>query len=192
MRKILLSLTVAVCCISAHAQESFSDNYSGSIKLGAGYVYDFPGMNGYGVHGNYSFPLSEWLQGEAGLKRIEASGFPRTSAIKEFTKASVLDFNLLAVPFHSDNAAFRIGGGYSFSFYHILRSYPSYGTAANGPTAKDPSWQTQESKGRMNGFSLTAEYEYYFQNKVSAGVRVSLCKAYNNVLMAGPFAAINF
>ena len=191
MSKILLSLAVMIS-LSAQAQENFSDKLSGSIKMGAGYVFDFPGMTGYGIHGNYSFPLSKWLQGEVGLKRIDANGFPRTSTIKEFTKASVLDFNLLTVPFHNENSAIRIGGGYSFSFYHILRSFPYYGTTVNGPSSKDPSWQTQESNGRMNGFSLTAEYEYYFQNNISIGARASLCKAYNNVLMAGPFAAFNF
>ena len=104
------------------------------------------------------------------------------------------DFNLLFVPFHTDNSAFRIGAGYSFSFYNIRRSYAVYAVHTDLPSTTGPSsWLVQDAKGRLSGASLIAEYEYYFQNSFSAGARVMLCKAYvNNVVLGGPFVSMRF
>jgi hypothetical protein len=192
MKNLIFLLFAAISC-SARAQvSSFSENTSGSVKLGVAYVHDFPGLNGFGAYGGYEFPLNEWLQGGVGLKRIQTSGYPRTTTVKEYTNATTLDFNLLFVPFHTDNVALRIGAGYSFSFYQTRRSYPVYNTHTDAQSVQEPNWQVQDAKGRVSGISLIGEYEYYFENNFSAGARVSLSKAYKNVLMGGPFVAIRF
>jgi hypothetical protein len=193
MKRIFFLLFTAIA-FTAQAQTSFSENSMGAIKSGAGYVHDFPGLNGAGAFVEYSFPLNEWLQGGVGIKRIQTAGYPRTQTVKEYTKATTLDFNLLFVPFHTENSAFRIGAGYSFSFYNIRRSFAVYGVHTESPSTSGPSsWLVQDGKGRVNGPSLMAEYEYYFENRFSMGARIMLGKAYiNNVVLGGPFVSVRF
>ena len=189
MKKILFLLLMAIVCRPASAQYS-ADNISGNIRAGVAYVHDFPGLNGKAAYIDYSFPLNEWLQGSAGIKRIETGGYPRTQTVREYTKATALDVSLLFVPLHTENTAVRIGAGYSFSFYNIRRSYPVY-TAHNDPTsAPDVSWPQTDTKGNTHNVSLVGEYEHYFNNNFSAGVKVALCKAYGSVIMGGPFIGI--
>ncbi len=187
MKTILFLLGMAVTA-SVSAQVSDNPATAASVQLGLGYVHDFPGLNGFGAQGGYSFPLAGWLQGEVGLKRIQASGYPRTTTIKEYTKSTTLDFNLLFVPFSNETGALKIGGGYSFVFYNLRRSYPVYTDAG---TSKALSWEPQDSRGMTNGCSLIGAYEYYVSENVTAGARVSLAKAYSgHVWMGGPFVAI--
>jgi hypothetical protein len=187
MKTILFLLGIAVS-LGASAQVSDNPATAASVKLGLSYVHDFPGLNGFGAHGEYGFPLANWLQGEVGLKRIQASGYPRTATVNEYTRSTTLDFNLLFVPYSNASGALKIGGGYSFVFYNLRRSNPVFETTG---TDKEPSWQVQDSRGETNGCSLVGEYEYYFSENVSAGARVSLAKAYSgHVWMGGPFVAI--
>ena len=185
-------LFTAMAC-TAHAQlGDYIENGKGSIKAGAGYVHDFPGVNGVAYFGEYSFPLNEWLQGGMGVKHLQTSGFPRSASVKEYTKATTLDFSLLFAVYHDETSAVRIGGVYSFSFYNVRRSFPVYDTHTTAETTAEPAWQAKDINSRISGFGLVGEYEYYFPNNVSVGARVSFCKAYNHVLMGGPFAAIRF
>ena len=186
MKQILFLLLIAAA-FTTHAQD---ENTSGRIRAGAGYVHDFPGLNGAGAYAEYSFPLNDFIQGGVGIRRVETAGYPRTTSVREYTKATALDFNLLFVPYHTENAAFRIGAGYSFSFYNIRRSYPVYAAHTDVSSPAAVSWPQQDSKGRGRGISVTAEYEYYLSNGFSAGARIALCRAYGSVVMAGPFVAV--
>jgi Outer membrane protein beta-barrel domain len=185
MKKIFFLLFSAIAC-TAHGQNSFSEN--GAVKAGVGYVHDFTGLNGMGAFAEYSFPLNGWLQGGAGFKRMQTNGYPQTQTVKEYTKATTLDFNLLFVPLHTDNIALRIGAGYSFSFYNTRRSY----AVDNVNTSKAPDWKVQDDKGRVTGITVMGEYEYYFANNISLGARVTVAKAYMYVVMAGPFVSMRF
>jgi hypothetical protein len=187
MRQILFLLLMAAAC-KANAQYSSIENTGGSIRTGVAYVHDFPGLHGAAAYAEYSFPLNDWLQGGVGVKHLQTSGYPRTNTVREYTKATTLDFELLFVPVHTENAALRVGLGYTFSFYKIRRSYPVY-TAHDGGAA-DITWPVADSKGNVHGTSLIGEYEYYFGNTFSAGARIELAKAYNYVVMGGPFVAI--
>ncbi len=146
-------------------------------------------MTGVAGFARYNVAVNDWLQAVAGLKRIEASGHPRTASVTEFTKATTIDVALLAVPFATDHAALRIGLGYTFSFYHTRRTYPDYGHNNQEAVVN---WPVVDSRGRAHGTTLEAEYDYYFSDIFSAGFRVSVCKAYDGIIMAGPFAGIRF
>lgn len=187
MKQILFLLLMATAC-TVNAQYSSGENTGGSIRTGVAYVHDFPGLHGAAAFAEYSFPLNDWLQGSIGVKRIQAGGYPRTNTVHEYTKASTIDFELLVVPVHTENAALRIGLGYTFSFYNIRRSYPVYTAHDNQPT--DITWPMVDTKGNVHGTSLIGEYEYYFGNHFSAGAKVEVAKAYSYVVMGGPFVAI--
>lgn len=185
--KQFFALLLLAASFTSHAQD-LSTN--GRLRAGVAYVHDFPGMNGKAGVVDYAFGLSESLQGTISFRHVETSGFPRTTTVREFTKANSLDMGLQYAIVRTDNAALRIGAGYTFSFYNIRRSYPVY-TAHTGQ-ASDVSYPVTDSKGRSSGLSLTAEYEYNFSERISAGVKLSLCKAYDNVVMAGPFVGVRF
>ncbi|MEP7279873.1 MAG: hypothetical protein ABI813_14580 [Bacteroidota bacterium] len=187
MKQILFLLLLATAC-TANAQYGI-DNSGGSIRAGIAYVHDFPGLHGEAAYLQYNFPLNEWLQGGIGAKRLQTAGYPRTQTVREFTKATTLDFSLLFVPLHTDNAALRIGAGYSFSFYKVRRSYPVYTAHADPSAASDISWPQTDAKGSTRGVGLTAEYEYYISRQFSAGASISLSKVYGTVVMGGPFVA---
>lgn len=191
MRTFFLLLAIAASTF-AHAQETPLTTMSGALRLGAGYVHDFPGLNGLGVYTEYTLPMSNWLQGGIGVKRIMASGYPRTNTIKEHTTATTLDFNLLLVPYSNAVHSIKIGGGYTFAFYNTRHSYPVYNTNANLPQSKEPTWVMEDAKGRVSGFSFLAEYEYYLENNLSFGARFTVAKAADPIWMAGPFVAFRF
>jgi hypothetical protein len=173
---------------TTHAQV---ENTSGRLRAGAAYTHDFPGLTGFGATLEYNFPLNDVIQGSIGIRHIETAGYPRTSTVQEYTKANSIDFNLLFALFHTDNAAFRLGAGYSFSLYKVRRSYPVY--AVHGVDAvPEVSWPQADAKGNARGISLSGEYEYYFRNGISAGAKVAVCKAYGTVVMGGPFIAFAF
>lgn len=183
---VILLLAVLLCTFTAQSQISKEES-RGSFKLGVGYVHDFPGLNGYGIVGEYALPLNQWLQGGIGLKRISTSGHPRTAAITEFTKATTVDFNLMFIPVGTEYFDLKIGAGYSFSFFRNMRSYPVYDAAS-----KQMNYVAQAGQGKTSGMSLSGEFEYYFEGNLSAGARVSLTKAYTHVIMGGPFVAVRF
>ncbi|HSC37254.1 MAG TPA: hypothetical protein VLD19_05275 [Chitinophagaceae bacterium] len=189
MKRNLCCLCMAIImAMTVSAQVSDNPATAATVKLGISYVHDLPGLNGMGVHGEYGFPITDWIQVETGFKRIQASGYPRTETVKEYTKSTTFDFNVLFVPFSSENSTFKIGGGYSFVFYNLRRSIPVFSGAG---TAKEESWQVVDTRSMTNGCSLIGEYEYYISANVSAGARVSLAKAYSgHVWMGGPFVAI--
>jgi len=190
MKQIFLLLLVTAA-FTARAQYSADDNFSGRIRAGVAYTHDFPGLHGASAYVEYNFPLNEWLQGGIGVRRVQTSGYPRTHTVREYTKATAIDFNLLFVPFHTEYAAFRIGAGYSFSFYNARRSYPVY-TSHTDPAASPEitAWPQTDARGRTRGISLTAEYEYNVSDRFSAGAKIAVCKAYGSVVMGGPFVAV--
>jgi len=187
--KTLLFFLLMTIAITSNAQYSDGGGiYGGGIRLGAGYVHDFPGLSGSAVQAEYSFPLNDWLQGGIGAKHISTSGYPRTNTVREYTKANTIDFELLLVPMHTEKAALRMGLGYTFSFYKIRRSYPVYTTHDNEATTV--TWPVVDTKGNVHGARLVGEYEYFFGSNISAGARVELAKAYGYVVIGGPFVAI--
>jgi len=186
--KLLSLFFVAFLSITGHAQSGDEANSRGSVRAGLAYVYDFPGMTGTAFQAGYSFPLNEWLQGGVGVRHIHEGGYPRTNAVREYTNANSLDFELLFVPVHTENAALRIGLSYTFSMYNIRRSYAVYTT--HDGQSPDISFPVSDSKGNAHGTGLVAEYEYYFSNAVSTGVKLQVTKAYDGVVMGGPFVAI--
>jgi hypothetical protein len=188
MKAIFLFLMLATAS-AANAQYSEDGNVrAGSLRAGVGYVYDFPGMTGTAIHAGYSFSLNEWLQGGIGIKHVHESGYPRTHTVQEYTNANALDFELLFVPLHTEQAALRVGLGYTFCMYSIRRSYAVY-TTHEGQAA-DISYPVSDSKGNAHGAGLVAEYEYYFSDVVSAGLKLQVTKAYDGIIMGGPFVAI--
>jgi len=164
-------------------QAQFSES-SGAIKAGAGYTHDFPGMNGYTVVAEYSFPLIAHLQGGIGIKHANMQGYPRSNQAFEYTRATTLDFNFYYAPLLTETQLFRIGLGYSFSLYNIQRSYPLVVDYANGKTT---TWPIQQTKGRTSGISVIAEYEVRIPNtNISVGIRGALYKAYDGTYFIGP------
>lgn len=188
MKQVFFMLLIAAS-FSARAQ-SADENFSGRIRAGVAYTHDFPGLNGGSAFVEYSFPLNDWIQGGVGLRRVQTGGYPRTQTVREYTKATALDVNLLFALYHTEFAAFRVGAGYSFSFYNIRRSYPVYTAHGEGSTPEISSWPQTDSKGRTRGISLTAEYEYNISDRLTAGAKLSICKAYGTVVMGGPFVGV--
>ena len=185
MKKLLASFFLLIS-FHINAQDYFSET-DGTIKIGSGYVRDFPGLNGYAIAGEYSHTLSESLEGGFGLKRLNMSGNPRTNSVEEFTKATTLDFNIYFLPFKNESNILRIGAGYSFSFYKTRRSYPVIETHG---TEKITFWLIKNAAGRSSGVTLTGEYEYILAENFSLGVKASLCKAYDRDFYIGPFLGI--
>lgn len=174
----------------ASAQAQFSDDYRGRFKLGTGYARDFPGVAGIGITGEFSFAMSDNFEGAVGLKRLSMQGYPRTSSVEEYTRATTVDFNIYYLPLHTETSIIRLGAGYALSSYKLRRSYPvSTGTGID----KQTSWPVQDTKGRTGGMSLIAEYEYMFANSnFSLGARAAWYKAYDRATYIGPFAAVRF
>ena len=113
---------------------------------------------------------------------------PRTTSVNEFTKATTIDFNLYYVPLSTGLSELRIGAGYSFSFYKTRRSYP---VIVQHGGDQQTNWPVQDGKGRVSGFSLIGEYEYFFpETNFSVGLRASMFKAYDRVTFAGVFAGV--
>jgi hypothetical protein len=186
MKQFLFLLLMA----AAFTTQAQDQNSSGRIRAGIAYVHDFPGLNGAGACAEYSFPLNEYIQGGVGLRRTQTGGYPRTPSVREYTKATSLDASLQFALYRTGNAVLRIGAGYSFSFYNIRRSYPVYAPHTEVPLAAEVAWPQEDKKGRISGASLLAEYEYYFSNGISAGAKIALCKAFNSVIMGGPFVSV--
>jgi hypothetical protein len=180
MKRIAI-LLLAFGISSLHAQYSESP---GTIKASTGYTHDFPGLNGYTVMAEYTFLLAGPIDGGIGVKHADMTGFPRTNLVQEYTHANSLDFNLYWRPLETETQAFRIGLGYSFSFYQIKRAYPVITGTGDG---KSTSWPSRITGGRTTGINLIAEYEYKFSNMpISLGVRGALYKAYDRTYFIGP------
>lgn len=183
--KYLFTVAGLVFCSTLIAQ--FNDASVGTLKLGAGYTKDFPGLRGISVYTAFSKPLNNYLEAEAGIKYINLQGTPRTSSINEYTKATTLDFTLYFLPVNTELHALRIGGGYSFSFYKINRSYPTIDKTAEETTTN---WIQQPGKGRSSGFTLIGEYQYNCTEQWVVGVRAALFQAYDQVSYLGPYVAL--
>ena len=165
-------------------QAQYYPEHTVAIKAGAGYAHDFPGLNGYSVFVEGSRPLSDKLQGAIGFKLVNMSGYPRTTSVNEFTKATTIDFNIYFVPLTTEMSELRIGAGYSFSFYNIRRSFPVVND-------HETTWPVSDGKGRVSGFNLIGEYEYFLpESNFSIGCRASMFKAYDRVTFAGVFAGV--
>jgi hypothetical protein len=169
--------------ISTKLNAQFSDA-PGEIKLGGGYTHDFPGLNGYTVAGEYLFWLAPQWQGGIGAKYADMQGYPRTAGVQEYTRAKSIDFNVYWVPLRDEQQLFRIGLGYSFSFFDIKRASPLYVIDGGKTTV---TWPAQQETGRTTGINLIAEYAYTFPgSNVSLGIRGALYKAYTRTYFIGP------
>jgi len=185
MKKSLAILFIIICC-KIQAQDYTSGNF-GSLKVGGGYAKDFPGLNGYAMIVEYAHSLNNVLEGGFSVKRINLNGYPRTSTVNEYTKATTLDFNVYFLPLMNETNVLRIGAGYSFSFFKTRRSYPLIETHG---TEKTTSWPIQDAAGRATGLIISGEYEYIFSSNISLGIKASLCKAYDRVFYIGPFIGV--
>jgi len=179
-----LAILLIVLSNQLYAQDYFSHN---TLKIGGGYTKDFPGLSGYALTAEYAHSLSENLEGGFGIKRLNMSGYPRTSTVNEFTKATTLDFSIYFLPITNETNSLKIGLGYSFSFFKTRRSYPVIETHG---TEKMTSWPIQDAKGRASGITINGEYEYIISSNLSMGIKASLCKAYDRVFYIGPFMGI--
>lgn len=192
MRRLSAIIALVIFTHISKAQVNHYDGYKGSVKSGLSYVHDFPGVKGAAVYVEYVTPFNEWLEGSFGVKRLQTSGFPRTSSIREFTRATTIDFNLLVVPFSSETTALKIGLGYTCSMYHARRASSQYDKNIPATTHSEPVWQTSDLKGSSRGMTLTAEYEYFLSGNLSFGAKIQYTKGYQYVITGGPFAAIRF
>jgi hypothetical protein len=182
MKRFFVLLLILV---AAKLQAQFSE--SAIIKAGVGYTHDFPGLNGKTFVIEYAFPLVQNFQGAIGAKRVDISGYPRTTHIQEYTKATTIDFNLYWLPVQSETQLFRVGLGYSFSFYRVMRAYP---LVVSGD-AKSITWAASQSKGRTHGINLIAEYEYRIPATIiSIGLRGAMYKAYMQTYFIGPVMGV--
>jgi len=185
MKSLVSGLFLLICAV---VQAQY-DQPSTSVKIGAGYAHDFPGLNGYSTFAEVSRPISDRFKGAFGVKMNNMSGYPRTATVHEYTKSTTLDFSLYFVPLATEWSEVRIGAGYSFSFYNTRRSYPVITRHATGITTD---WPVQDKKGRTSGATVTAEYEYLLTDNFSLGARASYFKAYDGVTFAGVFGAVRF
>jgi hypothetical protein len=186
MKKAVFILLLPIYWQTQAQKNVFSEKI-GRIKIGAGYSKDFPGLHGYGIHAEYSHSLHPLLEGGFGIKRINISGYPRTALIKEYTKATTLDFNIYFLLLTNERNTLKLGTGYTFSFYKTRRSYPLVETSG---TEKITTWPIQDASGRSTGIIFSGEYEHEFTDGLSLGLKVSLCKAYDRVFYASPYVAI--
>jgi hypothetical protein len=176
------SFVILLVCLSGltKAQEQ---SIKPQLKGGIGYAHDFPGLNGYTLVTEYLLPANSWLEAGIGAKYVNLSGYPRTPEIKEFTRATTLDFTLYLVPMQTDRHLISLGLGYSFSFYDIQRAYP----IANAENPKQISWLPQPEKGRVSGANLVLDYEYHLLNSpVNLGFRAAMYKTYQTTYFVGP------
>jgi hypothetical protein len=189
MKRLIICTSLIISIFRCHAQVNHYEACSGAIKTGIAYVKDFPGMKGGAVYVEYIAPINTWLQASVGVKRIQNIGYPRTTTIEEFTRATTLDATLFLIPVNTEKSALKIGLGYSSALYSIRRAYPTYTKTA---TTTIINWETISSKGRSNGLTLAAEYEYFTDGPLSLGARMQYANAYQYVLMTGAFAAFRF
>ncbi len=177
--------------LALFSQAQFSNEYNeglGTLRIGAGYTHDFPGLNGYAIRGEFSRSLNDYLDGAVGLQRIDLSGTPRTPLVKEYTRATTLDMSVYFLPVKNEVHMIRLGLGYSFSFYNIRRSYPViHGEGDN----KSASWPIQDGKGRATGVNVSGEYAFRLPDSgLSLGIRAAIFKAYDQVSYIGPFVGL--
>jgi len=186
MKRVLFFL---LSFIALNSQAQYSE-HSVSLKLGAGYAQDFPGLGGYGILGELFIPMTDRLEAAIGAKRMNMKGYPRSKDVQEYTLATTIDFNIFYLPVNTESHIVRLGGGYAFSFYNIRRSYPVITTTG---TEKQTDWPVRDNKGRSSGISVIGEYEYLLENSnISLGLRAAWYKAYDRVSYIGPFVGIRF
>ncbi|MBL7736330.1 MAG: hypothetical protein JNL51_12790 [Chitinophagaceae bacterium] len=188
MKRIFVFLPLFFVLFS---RAQFSNEFNeglGTLRIGAGYTHDFPGLNGYSIRGEFSRSLNDYLDGAVSLQRVDLAGVPRTPLVKEYTRATTLDMSIYFLPVKNDVHVVRLGLGYSFSFYNIRRSYPvTHGEGAD----KSMSWPIQDAKGRTTGINVAGEYAFYLPNSgLSLGVRAAIFKAYDQVSYIGPFVGL--
>ena len=58
MKRVLILVLLATA-IQVKAQSYFETENIGTLKIGAGYTHDFPGLNGYTIAGEFSKNLSD-------------------------------------------------------------------------------------------------------------------------------------
>ena len=184
--KLLISWILLLFCINLQAQNDF---HSGTLKLAAGYALEYPGLGGYSVNLEYDVPVCSSIQVGMGTRILQLSGYPRTSQVKEYTKAGTIDFNFYWSPLETGTRKLSLGLGYSFCFYDIKRAFP----VSSEEIAKPLEWVSQESNGRSSGFSVWSEYTCHFkQSPISAGLKVGIYKGYAYTYFVGPVVGIEF
>lgn len=158
-----------------------------TLRFGAAYSHDFPGLNGFTGSAEFVHPLIAGFEGGLGVKRVHMQGTPRTHEVTEFTKATTVDLNLYFLPVQLEQHNLRIGMGYSYTFYQIQRSFPTMNETGD----KVASWNVQSQKGKGRGFGFSLEYEYLLpESNISFGLRAAIYKAYDQVTGVGPFMGI--
>lgn len=158
-----------------------------TLRFGAAYAHDFPGLNGITGSAEFVHPLIERFEGGLGLKRVHMQGSPRTHEVTEYTKATTLDLNLYFLPVQLEQHNLRIGMGYSYTFYKIQRSFPTMNETGD----KVSTWNVLSQKGKGRGFGFSLEYEYLLpESNISFGVRAAIYKAYDQVTGVGPFIGL--
>jgi hypothetical protein len=187
--KQIMAMGCLFLMLHVQAQIFNNSNLSGSaIQFGTGYVHDIKSINGWGTFINCRLPLNDFLAAGIGIRTLRAAGHPNTQYISEHTNATALDFSLMYMPLHTERVVIRMGLLYSFSRYNIARSYPVYNDHTS--PANQPNWLPLNEKGFARGMGLMGAMEYFFGEKLSAGLRLSYCQAYTEVFMVGPFVAI--
>lgn len=182
MKVFLLALLLCTCGAGGFAQNSI-----GSTRAGVSYAHDFPGLNGYSIHGEFLKPFNDKIEFGMGLRYSSMIGNPRTPNAEEYTKSTNLDFHLYFLPVNTEQHAIRIGAGYSFAFYAMQRAYPQFLHNSEGTA----SWITTSDKGKNKWFSIVSEYEYKIPNtNLSTGIRGSFFKAYDGISTLGIFGAM--
>jgi hypothetical protein len=188
MKRVLIAILL-FCSVLAKSQSYSVIDRIGTIKVGAGYAQDFPGVAGLGISGEVTFQLMERFEGGIGFKRLSMQGYPRTESVQEFTKANTVDFNIYYLPVVNENSVLRVGLGYALSSYNIRRSFPVVNTGGIDKLT----YPTKDEKGRTKGGSVIVEYEYFMPNSnFSFGVRGAWFKAYDRALYLGPFVGLSF
>lgn len=187
MKQFVLPL---VMLLSVHCQAQWNEpDQTFTLKTGAGYSVDFPGLTGVTGFAEASKRISRHIEVAAGFRLMRMKGFPRTSEVEEFTRATSVDFTLFGIPLSGEQHALKLGLGYSFAFYNKRNAYPKISTLPGH--AGETEWVVQEDKGRNSNFNLIGEYEYRMPNSsLSLGLRAALYNAKDISYYVGPWVGI--
>jgi hypothetical protein len=192
MRRLFLTIISSLSIFIVIAQSHPHEAYKGALKTGLSYVYDFPGVKGAAAYVEYVAPFNNRLQGAVGIKRIQTSGTPRSADIKEYTRATTIDFTFFIIPLRNATNSFKVGLGYSSSLFNIRRALLIYNKDITAESNSNKSWLQEDVKGRSNGMNITTELEHFFSNNISVGAKLQYTKAYQYVLCGGPFISCWF
>jgi hypothetical protein len=192
MKLILLFVSV-LCAQHIYAQSSWDDAAlpPATFKVGAGFSVDFPGLKGVTAFAELDRRISRRLEVGIGLKRMSMSGYPRTPDVREFTKATTIDFNFFVLPVATELHSVKIGVGYTFAYYDKHNAIPVILKDINGHSTT--TWEVKDDKGKNSTFNLLGEYEYAIPGtNYCAGLRGAIYHAKDASYFAGAFVGVKF